>query len=181
MSRMSTSPTSHRNWMLSSSMISPHRATNAVGISAPSAIVAELSSFPCIPTTVLNHIRRPCRPGKTRVSFLGPRIVLAPPFANHSTSIPSARALNTHTWPIRAKITVRYKSTICLRGGQSQQRKKEGVGSHAIFTLHVLQDKYIECISERIVRRRKIEHNLTTNLLYILAIGLLIIDSQFYY
>lgn len=60
-------------------------------------------------------------------------------------------------------------------------KKKEGVGSHAIFTLHVLQDKYIECISERIVRRRKIEHNLTTNLLYILAIGLLIIDSQFYY
>uniref|UniRef100_A0A0D9X7F3 Transcription factor CBF/NF-Y/archaeal histone domain-containing protein n=1 Tax=Leersia perrieri TaxID=77586 RepID=A0A0D9X7F3_9ORYZ len=97
LSRMSTSPFSHLNWMLSSSMISPHRRTNAAGISAPSAAVAELSSFPCIPTIVLNHIRRPRRPGKTRVSFLGPRIVFTPPSGSHSTSIPSALALHTHT------------------------------------------------------------------------------------
>lgn len=64
-------------------------------------------------------------PREDSASFLGPRIVLAPPFASHSTSIPSARALNTHTWPIRARITVRYKLTVCLRGGQSQQRKKK--------------------------------------------------------
>lgn len=93
LSKKRTSPFSHLNWMLSSSIISWHLFTTFSAISVPSAIKAELCSFPCIPTMVLNHILRPFLPSNTFVRHLGPNIVFIAPFGSHSTSIPDALAL----------------------------------------------------------------------------------------
>ncbi|KAB5516319.1 hypothetical protein DKX38_026967 [Salix brachista] len=80
--------------MLSSSMICSHLFTKVSGISVPSTNIAELVSFPCMPTTVLNHILLPFLPPNTSVNDLGPSIVFTPPPGSHSISIPRALALS---------------------------------------------------------------------------------------
>ncbi|KAJ6891232.1 hypothetical protein NC651_024666 [Populus alba x Populus x berolinensis] len=94
LSKKRTSPFSHLNWMLSSSMICPHLFTKFSGISVPSANVAELDSLPCMPTTMLNHILLPFLPSNTFVNDRGPIIVFTLSLGSHSMSIPRALALS---------------------------------------------------------------------------------------
>lgn len=113
LSKKRTSPFSHLNWMLSSSMISSHLFTTFSGISVPSAMQAELISFPCMPTTVLNHILLPFLPSNTLVKARGPNTVFTLPSGCHSRSIPRALHLCNKIFKRGSRIIGQYL-IICI-------------------------------------------------------------------